>query len=263
MFTSLIAPTATAGQTAETIPITVCADAKKSSSCLTGDNVIRTLYGRSLTRASLGWKVRNDLFLNPIIGKLIEEGEIPVALFIVEEVAPDPNNNNERLDGHASAPRMTIALFNWLDGAWKLSSHTKGLAGVGAWGHLNVDGLIVHVAGNQQYFLEIPSGYMGQGIMESFSSFYANFAVNGKPSPAIKELGSITTSVDGCGSGIKDQVHEEGQLVVSFKEQQYPDLILYRTQGSCEGPLFKKTLPPEFFIFDKKSDSYRPKNKKN
>jgi hypothetical protein len=120
---------------------------------------------------------------------------------------------------------MAIALFSWTDGAWKLLSHAKGLDGVGALGFLNVDRLIVHIAGYQQYFIEIPSGYTSQGITEFFSVFYASYNPNGKPSPLIKELGTITTSSDGCVSGIKDQVHEVGELIVYFKERQYPDLI--------------------------------------
>lgn len=257
----LAAPLMALAQNAEPAPILVCADAKKSSSCLTGDNLVRSLYGKGLQRASLGWKVRNDLFVNPVLGKLIQYGETSIALFVVEEVAPDPDNN--RPDGHPSVPNMAIALFNWVDGTWKLLSHAKGLQGVGAWGFLNVDHLIVHIAGHQQYFLEIPLEYTGQGITESFSVFYASFSPNGKPSSLIKALGSITTSSDGCASGFKDQVHEDGELVVSFKEHQYPDLVLYRTQASCEAVFFKKTLPPQFFVFDKKSESYRPRNQKN
>jgi hypothetical protein len=219
------------------------------------------LYGKGLVRTSLGWKVRNDLFVNPVLGKQVQYGETSAALFVVEEVKPDPDNN--RPEAHASTPNMAIALFNWVDGTWKLLSQAKGLKGVGGWGSLNVDHLIVHIAGHQQYFLEIPSGYTGQGITESFSVFYASFAPNGKPSAVLKELGGITTSSDGCASGFEGQVHEEGELIVFFKEQQYPDLILYKTQSSCQAAFFKKTLPPQFFIFDKKSESYRPKNQKN
>ena len=261
IFSLLIVPAVASAQTKEIAPIAVCVDTKKSSSCLTGDNLIRTLYGKGLVRAPLGWKVRNDLFVNPVLGKLIQHGETSVALFVVEEIKPDPDN--KRPEGHASVPNMAIALFNWIDGVWKPLSQAKGLQGVGAWGRLNVDYLTVHVAGQQQYFIQIPSGYMGQGIIESFSVFYASFTPNGKPSTLIKELGSITTSTDGCASGFEGQVREEGELIVFFKEQQYPDLVLYRTQASCEAAFFKKTLPPEFFAFDKKSESYRPKNQKN
>jgi hypothetical protein len=261
IFSLLIFPGVASAQTSEIAPISVCMDAKKPSSCLTGENLIRTLYGKGLVRTSLGWKVRNDLFVNPVLGKQVQYGETSAALFVVEEVKPDPDNN--RPEAHASTPNMAIALFNWVDGTWKLLSQAKGLKGVGGWGSLNVDHLIVHIAGHQQYFLEIPSGYTGQGITESFSVFYASFAPNGKPSAVLKELGGITTSSDGCASGFEGQVHEEGELIVFFKEQQYPDLILYKTQSSCQAAFFKKTLPPQFFIFDKKSESYRPKNQKN
>lgn len=261
IFSLLIMPVVASAQNTDIAPISVCVDAKKSSSCLTGDTTIRTLYGKGLVRASLGWKVRNDLFVNPVLGKLVQYGENFNALFIVEEVTPDSDNN--RPDGHPSVPNMAIALFSWTDGAWKLLSHAKGLDGVGALGFLNVDRLIVHIAGYQQYFIEIPSGYTSQGITEFFSVFYASYNPNGKPSPLIKELGTITTSSDGCVSGIKDQVHEVGELIVYFKERQYPDLILYRTKTSCETAFFKRTLPAQLFVFDKKSESYRPKNWKN
>ena len=157
IFSVLIMPVVASAQNTDIAPISVCVDAKKSSSCLTGDTTIRTLYGKGLVRASLGWKVRNDLFVNPVLGKLVQYGENFNALFIVEEVTPDSENN--RPDGHPSVPNMAIALFSWTDGAWKLLSHAKGLDGVGALGFLNVDRLIVHIAGYQQYFIEIPSGY--------------------------------------------------------------------------------------------------------
>jgi hypothetical protein len=261
IFTLLILPGLASAQSKDIAPISVCADAKKSATCLTGDTLIRALYGKGLVRTSLGWKVRNDLFVNPVLGKQVQYGENVVALFVVEEVKPDPDNN--RPDGHSVAPNMAIAMFNWVDGNWKLLSQAKGLQGVGGWGALNVDHLIVHIAGHQQYLIEIPSGYTGQGITESFSVLYASFSPTGKPSALIKELGSITTSSDGCASGFDGQVHEEGELIVFFKEQQYPDLILYKTQSSCDATFFKKTLPPQIFVFDKKSETYRPKNQKN
>lgn len=256
------APLLASAQSAETTPISVCADENRASSCIQGDNVIQSLYGLGLERTSLGWKIRNGLTVNTVLSKLIREDENLSALFILEEITPDPDNEDNRPLCHACVPRMTIALFNWVNGDWKLLSHTKGLDGIGAWGILNVDDFTLHVTGSQQYLLEIRSAYMTQGITETSSGFYATFDPNGKPSTSLRSLGSVITSVSSCASVFSDSAQESSQLVISFKPQQYPDLILYRTQAGCETSYAKKTLAPQVFVFDKKVNTYSLSNQK-
>lgn len=256
------APALASAQDAETKSVAVCADAEKASSCLHVESVVQALYGLGPERTTLGWKIRNDLVVNTVLGKLVREDETEMALFILEEVTPEPDNEDNRPLCLACVPRMTIALFNWMNGDWKLLSHAKGLEGIGAWGILNVDDLTFHVAGSRQYLLEIRSAYLTQGITETSSGFYASFDQNGKASSSFRALGNVITSVSSCASVFSDSAQESSQLVISFKPQQYPDLILYRTQASCEAPYAKKTLTPKVFIFDKKTNAYGLNNQK-
>lgn len=256
------APLFASAETAETTPISVCADENRATSCIRGDYVIQSLYGFGLERNTVGWKVRNDLMVNTVLGKLIRADEALSALFILEEITPDPDNEGNRPPCHACVPRMTIALFNWINEDWKLLSHAKGLEGIGAWGVLNVDDLTLHVTGSQQYLLEIRSAYITQGITETASGFYASFDPVGKSSASLRPLGSVITSVSSCASVFSESAQESSQLVVSFKPQQYPDLILYRTQAGCERPRVMQTLAPQIFMFDKKTNAYKAASQK-
>lgn len=255
-------PLLVSAQTAETMPISVCADESRASSCIQGDNLIESFYGLGLERTALGWKVRNGLTVNTVLGKLIREEENLSALFILEEITPDPGSEESRPLCHACVPRMMIALFSWVNGDWKLLSHAKGLEGIGAWGRLHADDFTLHVTGSEQYLLEIRYAYLNQGITETSSGFYASFDPNGKSSSSLRSLGNVITSVSSCASVFSDSAQESGQLVISFKPQQYPELILYRTQASCGSPYAKKTLTPQVFVFDKKANVYSLSNQK-
>ena len=249
-------------QTAETASISVCADDKKALSCLQGDSVIQSLYGVGQGRTALGFEINDKLTVNAVLGKLIQEDATTNALFILEEITPAPDNENNRAQCHACVPRMAIAVFNWTNDEWKLLSHAKALDGLGAWGALQVDDFTVHVAGSQQYLLEIRSAYLNQGITETSSGFYASFDENGKPSPSLRALGNVITSISSCGSVFSESAQESSQLIVFFKPQQFPELILYRTQAGCEAPFTMKTLAPQVFLVDKKANVYRPVSQK-